>query len=856
MPGPALTDAPDADLDLSAHLPPANRRSYFHLMWVQALNAFNDNFVKMLLVVFAGAAAKGTDLGGSIQIYLGAIFPLPYIFLAPVAGWMSDRFSKQRVLIWMQVIQMLIFGLFIGAMFLHNVQVTLLASLGCFLLLATQAAFLSPAKLGMMKELVGSRRLGSASGTLQLTNFMGILGGMGIAGWWFAKRLETGLNPWDAAWLPLIVVSVGSITQIFGALMIQRTPDHPNLTFHRGIWLQHFGHLKLIFRNRGLKLAAIGITYFWFVSNAVGSILVTLSDEMFPMDAAMAAKAKSMMPAMLGIGVMVGSLVAGFICRRRIELGLVPFSGFLLATTLFWSGIAPVSPWIYFAMIGAGIAGGAFMTPLYAYIQDQAHPDERARVMSALNLMDSTGSVIANAVLVKGMHALGLPSSWQLLALVPIMLAATVYMVKLLPRPLLMLVATAIARVLYKLKAHYKERTPKEGAVLLLPNHMSYADALMLSVNCDRPIRFVMLESFYKMKSIQWGLKLFGSVPISPTKAKEAIRTVADALKQQEAVVLFPEGQITRTGFLNRIHKGYELMARMGDDAKVQPVWMDGLWGSIFSFEGGRFFKKLPKALPYRVTVWFGEPMEAREASPERVQEAMLALSAEAFASREIVKNIPSLRKPDGQPLSQEAAATAHVNALRVLDTTLLHEDDHILCLLPASHPAAQTFGMAIPALRKLSCYWDITQVPSALNGRLIIIQEAATSLTIPPSAAIDPDKTVPLTFLTPLQATTEDLAAIPYPSLYDPATGTLLTISVPDPLLPEVDKGAQVGHKPGSAGHVLPGLAAKRATVSDAVILSGFLHGIESILTIPHLRLDIDGFLAPEPTSAAGTVA
>src|SRR5262245_59982511 len=122
-----------------------------------------------------------------MQIYLGAIFSLPYILFAPLTGWLSDRYSKQRVIIWMQVIQVVIFALFLGALAIRDAQSTLLASLVCFFLLATQAAFFSPAKYGILKEIVGSRRLAPASGMLQMTNFVGILGGMGLAGYCFGK---------------------------------------------------------------------------------------------------------------------------------------------------------------------------------------------------------------------------------------------------------------------------------------------------------------------------------------------------------------------------------------------------------------------------------------------------------------------------------------------------------------------------------------------------------------------------------------------------------------------------------------------------------------------------------------------
>ncbi|MFZ4766732.1 MAG: MFS transporter, partial [Roseimicrobium sp.] len=546
------------ELDAAPRLPAANLRSYLAVLAVQALNAFNDNFVKILLVAFAGVVAAGTKLGDEMAANLGIIFSLPYVLFAPMAGWISDRWSKQRVILWMQVVQVLIFVLFLGALWLHDTRLTLYASWGCFFLLATQAAFFSPAKFGIMKELVGSRRLGSASGALQLTTFVGILGGMGLAGAWFGYRLKMGDDPWAAVWWPMVVVTVLSITQVLGSLLIVKTPGHEEVVFRRAVWWEHFSHLSLLFSQRPLRLAALGVMFFWFTSNAVGTVLVKLAHELHPLDAVAASQALSMMPAMLGVGVMLGSVVAGTVCRKRIELGLVPISGFALAGSLLWCGLAPVSPWIYLALIAVGLAAGAFMTPLYAFVQDTAKPSERARILSAMNLLDCVGAITANAI-IKELVAWKVSAPLQLLLLVPLTLGAALLITRLLPRSLLRLVVIAFMRAFYRIRAHEPERLPKEGAVLVMPNHVSYADALVLGVSAERDLRFVMFESLYKLRSIQWFLKLFATVPISPTKAKEAIRTVGEALKEQQAVVLYPEGQLTRTGFLNKIQKGYQL---------------------------------------------------------------------------------------------------------------------------------------------------------------------------------------------------------------------------------------------------------------------------------------------------------
>jgi acyl-[acyl-carrier-protein]-phospholipid O-acyltransferase/long-chain-fatty-acid--[acyl-carrier-protein] ligase len=892
---PALDTTATPELDDAVHLPAENRRSFWAMIAVQALNAFNDNFVKILLVAFAGIIAKGTDLGSSMQVYLGAIFSVPYVLFAPVAGWLSDRFSKTKVMLWMQVVQVAIFILFLVVHGLHDTQWTLWLSLGCFFLLATQAAFFSPAKYGIVKELVGSRRMGSASGTLQMTNFIGILAGMGLAGFWFASRIQPMtdqvkmaeffrplahtsryLEPvwevfhthaerqlhaaaWHAVTVLLIIVTGIAVLQIVGSLLIKRTPSHDALKFHKGIWTEHLTHLKLLFSQRSIKLAALGVTYFWFMSNAVGSMLVTLANELHPSDAAAVSRELSMMPASLGVGIMLGSVLAGVVCRRRIELGLVPLSGYFLAASLFWSGIQPIHPFIYIALVGVGMAGGAFMTPLYAFVQDRCKPEERGRILSAMNLMDCVGGIVANIILVKGMLLLKVPAWAQLLVMVPLTLGAAIFITRLLPRNLLIIVVNAIVRTFYRIRTHHEERMPKDGPLLVLPNHVSYADAIMLGLSSDRMVSFVMLDSLYKLKWMQWFLKLFGTVPISPTKAKEAIRTVAEALKEEKAVALFPEGQLTRTGFLNQVHKGYELMARMaGDNVRVLPVYQDGLWGSIFSFEGGRFFKKVPKALPYRVNVWFGEPMDAKVATTAKVREALMALSAEAFFGRHRVQNVPTLTLPGGRVVPTDEARQAWANASRIFDTSLLHEDELLLVLLKPAHPMASTLLSALPKLRKVNITTDAAEAEKQKGAgrRIVAMGDTASLAAVKPGvwdfavelieagAAKERGLSSPQGGATP---------AFPTPALYDAATGALLTLSVPNPPMPPGEEGLQNGLLPGTFGHVLPALAVRQD--AGTLIFNKIAAGNPAEVRLPGLAMDAEGFVIVAPPAPAPKV-
>jgi len=196
--------------------------------------------------------------------------------------------------------------------------------------------------------------------------------------------------------------------------------------------------------------------------------------------------------------------------------------------------------------------------------------------------------------------------------------------------------ALGFLRLFYRVTASGRDHLPAEG-FLLLPNHISWIDAIVLMLACPRPIRFVIDEAVYRNRMLHPVLRLVGCIPITPRKAKEAMRIASEKIRAGEIVCLFPEGQLSRSGILLGLRRGYELIARQAE-APVVPVWLDRLWGSIFSFQGGRFFTKLPKALPYHVTVAFGKPLPSDRANIATVREELLKLGEICYSQRPILR--------------------------------------------------------------------------------------------------------------------------------------------------------------------------------------------------------------------------
>lgn len=806
------------DLDQAPHLPRRNWVSIVLVLVVQALNSFSDNFVKMLLIALSIIIAKETWVGRHMELWLGAIFSLPYMLFAPLAGYWSDRFSKRNVIIWMQVMQIICFVWLGLALWWERVPGSLEICLVGFFVLAVQAAVLSPAKMGIMKELSGSRRLGRVSGWLQVTMLAGILGGMWAGGMWYGAEYEKTGDEWHSALWPLIIISILGVGELVAALCIQKTPAHPEVRWRKGMGWEHFESIKIVFRRRSIRLAALGVTYFWFISNAISFILVTLTKEMHPdttggdgpMELAKVA-------GILGIGVISGSFFASHVSRNRIELGLIPIGGFGLVAGLLWSGLATLgSGWMYAGIIFTGAAGGCFMVPLYAFAQDKAERQEKARIHAGMNLMDCLSTLVAVAV-VALMKWLEFSASTQFLLLAIPTFAAAVYIMRLLPQDLVRFLMLSAVRFVYKVRAVNPDRVPAAGGVLLLPNHVSYVDAFIVGAASARPVRFVMWDKLYNLWWAKWFMRLVGTVPISPVRAKDAVRAVAAALKEGEIVCLFPEGQITRHGMVNELRKGFELMARQGD-AQVVPVYLDGLYGSIFSFQGGKFFTKRPKHLRYPVAVHFGAALDARAATTAAVGHAMLALSSAAFLARRQWDHAGGDR-------------VAFANAKRLAEVEWHRAGDVFLSLEPAGsviHRTVKALTQLIPGSKYIDC-------PTEAHATHIIAFGTRSSLARLTgherlAFCLDSDPA-------PLSPETPALRGY-----IDAATGILVSTEVPDPELPEAERGNQLGQKPGSLGRLLPGL--NLVATTGGVQISGLLPNDDRVVEITKVKCDEQGFL------------
>ena len=601
-------------------------------MGLQAQNAFNDKALQFTLVPLGVwvAAEIGEKWGGTLPHLLGMLILLPFILLAPVAGWASDTFSKTRVIrlaAWMQL------AVFVVVLYCFKMEFLPLA-VGCFFFLAVQSTILSPAKNGIIKELLGSSRLGFASGIMQMFTILAILAGQILIGIWFSARLEVSGSGWTAGLFPMILICLGAVVTLVMAYSIQVVPARTKKSFSPALAFSHFQQLRQLLKSKPLRLSAFGIAYFWAFGAVVQFITLQIAGELYPDGHPNFGRATSYMMLAASGGIGVGSVLGALINKRHIELGLNPLGGIIMTVSSLLLILAePESLFFYTALSFAGLGAAFFFVPINAFLQDECDPDQRGNILAGsalLNCLAMAGAVILQFVM---QEVLGLTSSNQFLILALVSVGAAWYVMRLLPRAFVKMLAFSALRAFYRIESIHTDRMPKEGGVLLTPNHVSYLDALILTAASPRPVRFLMVSDYFDKPLVGKVARLFDTVPISSKRAKDAIQVAAEAVKEGSVVCIFPEGELTRSGFMGEFKRGMELIARKAD-CLVQPVYLDGLWKSIFSAERGKYFWKMPRAIPFGVRVAFGEAWAAKDYRAGDVRRELNSLAGEVFARR------------------------------------------------------------------------------------------------------------------------------------------------------------------------------------------------------------------------------
>ncbi len=576
------------------------------------LNAFVDLGHK---IIIQNTVFKIYD--GETQIILTAIVNglilLPFILLFSPSGYLADKYRKPVV---MRISALVAIGLTLIITVSYYQGWFILAFVMTFLL-AIQSAFYSPAKYGYIKELVGQERLASMNAIVQSVTIFSILSGIFIFSVLFENSLAN-QNYQNVSELIRIIAPIGWLLVLFSvieAIVAFKIPIQDKITspsknekqfkvesYVKGGYLKN--NLKLLWNDQNIWLSIVGLSVFWGISQAVLASFPALAKEVLNNNNTILIQG---ILACSGIGVVIGSLIAGGKSKHYIETGFVAIGAIGLVLTVFlitqFNSIIMMSLDVFMF----GVFGGLFIVPLNAMIQFHADDEQLGTVLAGNNWVQNIVMVsfLALTVIVatSGINTIGL-----FYFVTGITLLGALYTIYRLPHSLIRIVISWLFAGRYKIQVHGFNNLPGKGGVLMLGNHVSFIDFAMIQIACPRKVRFVMHKSYYEHWSVKWFLDIMGVIPIASGASADALKQINVLLKAGEVVCLFPEGAISRSGQLGDFKHGFE--KTVSDvDGVILPFYIRGLWGSKFSHSSSFMKSKSLKGLRRDVIVAFGEPL-------------------------------------------------------------------------------------------------------------------------------------------------------------------------------------------------------------------------------------------------------
>ncbi|MCE5267109.1 MAG: MFS transporter [Planctomycetaceae bacterium] len=625
----AIEDCEQSGTSLSADLYEPDRedgrgatysRSFLALVATQFFVALNDNMFRWLVVPIGselfGSKERAVSLGG-------ACFILPFLVFAAPAGYLADRFSKRNVMVVCKVIEILVLCLGIAAILAQNAYLMFVV----LFLLGVQASTFITAKLGAIPELVRHDQISSANGLINMVSMCGIILGTFLGGVLYDHTGRLGVDRWWVSAVALLgVAGAGLVTSLGIGRLTTANPTRP---IPWNILGQTFRDVRLLASMRAVLLVATASAYFWAMGMlSQMNIFVFAKNVLFIHQQAYV----GVLLGVLTIGIGGGAVLAGIWSRGKVELGLVPLGAAGIAVFCILLALVPGGAaghpavagygWSCLWLLALGIAAGLYDIPLQAFVQDRSPTRSRGSIMAAYNFLAYGGMLAASGIFWLLSAPLGLSARWIFIAGGVATAAVTLFIVRQLPLHTTRLALRLLAGCLYRIRIEGVENLPPGGA-LIVANHISWADGVLLGLACPRHPRMIAYAEYFEGPWLGRLGRLGRIIPIGSTRKSmvDSIRAARESLRLGELVGIFPEGGITRSGEMQEFRPGF-LAILKDTGAPVVPVYLGGLWGSIFSYERGRFFWKWPRRWRYPVTIRFGKPIS----QPDTVDEVRRAV--------------------------------------------------------------------------------------------------------------------------------------------------------------------------------------------------------------------------------------
>ena len=600
----------------------------------QFLGAFNDNIYKnTLMLIMTYGAADAMGLNSHIVLNLAAVlFILPFLLFSALAGQIADKYEKSSLIKNIKLLEIVI--MLAGAIALVTENYIVLLIL--LFLMGAQSAFFGPCKYAILPQHLDRHELVGGNALVEMGTFVSIL--LATIGAGIILQYENYLT--IAAVMVVLLAFFGYLSSYF---IPKAEAIDSGLKLEFNIVKSSFELINYARKTRGIFLAILAISWFWFLGASYLTQFPNFSKLVLNGDPSLV----TLLLAIFTLGIGFGSLLCEKLSRRQVELGIVPIGA--LGMTLFGvdlylsipSTLLELESWSTFInnsdnwrllidLAGIGIFGGIFIVPLYAYIQLRVEEEYRARIIGVINIINALFLVASGlaAMLFLGLFNLSIAEFFLVISIMNIVIS--LYIVYQVDEFAIRFVVWILTNIIYRVKEEGRNNIPEEGPAVLVSNHVSYVDALLIASTSPRPIRFVMDHNIFKNPLLGWFFRLVKAIPIAPEKVCEktyrsAFESVSQVLNEGHLVCIFPEGKLTKTGEMNEFKSGIEKIIAK-DPVPVIPIGLLGLWGSFFSHKEGSAFSKPPKRFWSRVKINIGELVPAQKVRSSELHQIVAEL--------------------------------------------------------------------------------------------------------------------------------------------------------------------------------------------------------------------------------------
>lgn len=540
----------------------------------QFMGALNDNVFKIgftSLVTYQTAKFSGVD-PKTAAFLISAIFILPFVLFSATAGQLADKYDKARLTRFVKSFEIALMAVGAAGFVTHGAPLLYL----CTFMMGMHSTLFGPVKYSYLPQHLNDHELVGGNGLVEMGTFVAILIGTIVGG------AAAGISGRGELLLAVCCVGIALVGRVAAAGVPATPAPQPKLAINWNPFSETWRNLKLARENRTVFLSLLGISWLWFVGATFLTSFFGFAKDVLSANPDVV----TVLLATFSFGIGLGSLLCERLSRRRVEIGLVPLGSLgisVFAIELYFAShalptqthlltigefLGHAAHWRILAdLFLLAMFGGFYSVPLYALIQSRSAPTHRARIIAANNILNALFMIVsALMAMLLTKAGVSIPGIFLVTALLNVVVASYIY--SLVPEFLLRFIAWALVHTFYRIRLVHAERIPDEGAALLVCNHVSYVDALVLAAASPRPIRFVMDHRIFNTRFASWAFRHAKAIPIAPRhEDPEMLARAYDAceaaLREGELVCIFPEGKLTKTGDVNTFHHGVtEILTR------------------------------------------------------------------------------------------------------------------------------------------------------------------------------------------------------------------------------------------------------------------------------------------------------